>query len=426
MKHVFASNTSVEFEESYKAQLYLAKLVPVVSDGKVTEVLGIATDITEKRQREDREKELNLIIEKNEKRYRSLVEGSQVLICSHDMDGLLMTVNLPGAASIGYSPGELIGHRLDEFLPGEYKYEFVVYLKTIKQTGIFEGFMTVCRKDGGRRIFLCRNILLKEEGIVLGSAQDVTEWKKAEFREKQVKKELQAAKEVAEESNRLKSIFLGTLSHEVRTPLQGILGFAEILDSPTLSDAKRKEYLGIIKRRTYDMQNIIESLLDIASVETGEIRAQPVQTNLYEYAEWMLTKTRQDHPLLKNLELQFENKLSPNTFTVIDPQHLHQVLGNLIGNSIKFTSQGYIRVIFDQSDFQYRISVADTGIGISNESLQHIFKPFRQAHEGISRSKGGIGLGLAICKKMVELWHGEIIVESRPNIGSTFIITIPK
>ena len=425
LTQVFTSQKAVEFEETFKGRLYFSKLLPIISNGGVTEVLGIGTDITEKRNREDREKELNLIIEKNEKRYRSLVEASQVLICSHDLNGYLMTVNLPGANSIGYGREELVGRRLDEFIPEEYRHEFLRYLEVIKERGFFEGFLTVRKKDGSKRIFLFRNVLLKEEAMVLGSAQDVTEWRNAEYREKQIKKELQIAKDEAEESNRLKTIFLGSLSHEVRTPLQGILGFAEILDSSDITETKRKEYLNIIKRRTYDMQNVIESLLDIASVETGEITAVPVEMNIYEYAEIVFSKTRQDYPSLKNVEFILENKLSPHAMAFVDPQHLNQVLINLLRNAVKFTNEGTIKLTFERCTTGYSICVTDTGIGIANEKLLQIFKPFRQAHEGISRSKGGIGLGLAISKKMVELWKGKISVVSELGKGSIFTITIP-
>lgn len=243
---------------------------------------------------------------------------------------------------------------------------------------------------------------------------------------KQTERELKAAKEEAEESNRLKTIFLGNLSHEVRTPLQGILGFAEILENPNLSEVKRKEYLSIIKRRTNDMQNIIESLLDLASLETGEIKAFPVKVNLYEYIEYIFAKANQDFDLAgKPVQLLLDNKLQTRDTTLVDPQHLLQVLNNLLSNALKFTNQGTITLACERLPDYFRVSMIDTGIGIPAHKVEHIFEPFRQAHEGISRSKGGIGLGLAICKKMVEMWGGVIKVESHPGKGSTFSFSVP-
>jgi PAS domain S-box-containing protein len=245
-------------------------------------------------------------------------------------------------------------------------------------------------------------------------------------RRKQTERALTMAKEEAEESNRLKTIFLGNLSHEVRTPLQGIMGFAEILENPNLPPTKRNEYLGIIKRRTNDMQNIIESLLDLASLETGEIRANPHQIQLIGVLEDVFLRIRNDYSLTgKRIELQLVNNLNDEPLAHVDSQHLQQVIINLMSNAIKFTNLGTVILSIDRNAKCYLISVKDTGIGIPSDMLEHIFQPFRQAHEGISRSKGGIGLGLAICKKMVEMWGGTIEVVSHPGTGSMFSFTIP-
>jgi signal transduction histidine kinase len=254
---------------------------------------------------------------------------------------------------------------------------------------------------------------------VLSINIDITNQKQSEI-------ELKLAKEAAEESNRLKTIFLGSLSHEVRTPLQGIMGMAELLELSTTSEEKRKEFIQIIKRRTNDMQNIIESLLDMASLETGEIKSFPVLTNLYEWLQTAYQNTLHDHLLAtKPIQLKIEIDIDKNAVVFVDPQHLQQVLTNLLRNSIKFTNEGSITITAKIEGENYCVQVKDTGIGIEPEKMDHIFKPFRQAHEGLSRSKGGIGLGLSICKKMVEMWNGQIFVESTPGNGSTFSITIP-
>ncbi|NBP69412.1 MAG: sensor histidine kinase [Cytophagia bacterium] len=209
--------------------------------------------------------------------------------------------------------------------------------------------------------------------------------------------------------------------------MQGILGLAEILENPDLTLETRGTYLNIIKQRTADMQNIIEALLDLASIESGEIKPFPVQTNIYEFAESMHDRAKQD-PLLvgKKIELYHQNNLKTTAVAFIDPQHLLQVATNLVRNAIKFTNEGNIMLAYHESDQAYVISISDTGIGIATDKIDHIFKPFRQAHEGISRSKGGIGLGLSICNKMVEMWGGRITVSSVLGKGSTFSFTVPK
>ncbi len=254
--------------------------------------------------------------------------------------------------------------------------------------------------------------------IIRGTVQDVTEYKRIE-------KELLNAKEAAEESNRLKTIFLGSLSHEVRTPLQGILGMTELLELPNSAE-KQREFISIIKRRTHDLQTIIESLLDLASIEAGEIKSFPTDLNLHELIEVIYKRAKQDYfrqdkPILFKLK----NEIQPTSIVTIDPYHLTQVLTNFISNAVKFTEHGEITLSISKTEKHYVFEIADTGIGIAPDKLEHIFKPFRQAHEGLSRSKGGIGLGLSICKKMIEMWKGSLKVTSELGKGSTFQFTVP-
>lgn len=254
--------------------------------------------------------------------------------------------------------------------------------------------------------------------IVRGTVQDVTEYKRIE-------KELMDAKELAEESNRLKTIFLGSLSHEVRTPLQGILGITELLELPN-SIEKQREFISIIKRRTNDLQTIIESLLDLASIEAGEIKSFPTDLNLYELMEVIYHRAKQDHFRdEKSVAFKLQNEIHPSSMVTIDPYHFTQVLTNFISNAVKFTEQGEITLTISRSDKYFVFEISDTGIGIAPDKLEHIFKPFRQAHEGLSRSKGGIGLGLSICKKMIEMWKGSLKVTSQLGKGSTFQFTVP-
>ncbi len=429
LRNVHRNNVIFQSEETLRDKVYLTKLIPILSDGEVHEVLTINIDVTEIRKREERERELNRKIEISEKRYRHLVEESKVLICTHTPGGDLLMINKPGAQIIGFEPDEITGKNLREFLPDEFHPDVEHYLRHISINRTFEGFMTVLAKDGSKRIFLFKNAMIDDgpEPYILGSAQDVTEWRKAEYREQRIKQELQLAKEVAEESNRLKTIFLGNLSHEVRTPLQAILGFSEILENVDLPVAKRREYINIIKRRTADMQNVIESLLDLASLETGEIKAYSVEVNLSEFIEAEFVKAMQDHDLsAAPVQFLLENIFITGAVCNVDPQHLHQVLTNLLSNAFKFIQEGTITLAGEETPGDFRFSITDTGIGIEARKLDDIFKPFRQAHEGLSRSKGGIGLGLSICKKMIDLWGGQLTVLSEPGKGSTFSFTIPK
>lgn len=237
---------------------------------------------------------------------------------------------------------------------------------------------------------------------------------------------LKRAKEEAEASNQLKTVFLGNLSHEVRTPLQGIQGLAELLETTSFPEEKQVEFLRLIQRRTKDLQNIIESLLDLASIESGAIRPYASSFNLKKFIENFYQQTRENRQVKSSaIEFELQLSISESSYVEIDPNHLTQVLNNLVSNAFKFTESGSVLLECFKEPGQYRIQVADTGLGIGEDEIQHIFKPFRQAHEGLSRSKGGIGLGLSICKEMIVMWHGTIQVNSQPGVGSVFSFTIP-
>ncbi len=239
-------------------------------------------------------------------------------------------------------------------------------------------------------------------------------------------RERDKAIEEAVDSNRLKTVFMGTLSHEVRTPLQGIQGMVELMESPKLDEKQRQDYLAIVKRRAIDLQNVIESLLDMASIETGRVVAQPVRFDLHRaideiYQQELLNigmhRTRVEYKLLNNLPI--------DSLVYIDPLHLKQVVNNLFSNATKFTRQGSIEVNAFKNAREYVIEIIDTGIGIKSENLETIFEPFRQADEGLNRSAGGMGLGLTICKRFVSLWSGTIKASINEKAGSTFTFTIP-
>lgn len=420
----------LQIEEQVNERFVSAKLVPIVKSDQVVEVLIIITDITDLKRRREMEQELNQKIERSEQRYRHLVEESRVLICTHTLTGDLLNINKPGAAMVAYDVDSLVGKNLKALLPAEYHANYEQYLQQICEERVVEGFMTIITRKEQRLVLLFRNILITEPGQephILATAQDVTEWKKAEYRERQARLELQEAKEAAEESNRLKTIFLGSLSHEVRTPLQAIIGLSEILETPAISLPKRQQYLNFIKQRAEDMQDIIDSLLDMASIETGELKSFPVVTNLSELVTAFVGKQQQSMQLTgtSSVQLELDNQLPPDTTVLLDPVHVQQVLSNLVRNGLKFTEQGTVTVRCYPIENACLIEVIDTGIGISSDMLEQIFKPFRQAHEGLSRSKGGIGLGLSICKKMIDMWHGELRVKSTPGVGSTFSFTIP-
>ncbi|RLD14368.1 hypothetical protein DRI50_05525 [candidate division KSB1 bacterium] len=253
-----------------------------------------------------------------------------------------------------------------------------------------------------------------------GITWDITELKAAA--ETQLK-----AKEAAEEANRAKSQFLANMSHEIRTPLNAIIGLNLLLRHTSL-DAKQKDYVAKIHFSATSLLNIIDEILDFSRIEAGKLRIENTKFNM-DLVLSRLSKTIYLNARDKELELIFDQDphIPPTLFG--DPLRISQVLNNLISNAIKFTEQGQIIVAVDlaKKDSQFvtlRFSVKDTGIGIPEEKLTHLFNPFTQADISISRKYGGTGLGLSICKQLVEMMGGRIWAQSTLGQGSTFFFEL--
>ena len=237
--------------------------------------------------------------------------------------------------------------------------------------------------------------------------------------------QLLKAKEIAEESDRLKSAFLANMSHEIRTPMNGILGFAELLKEPDLSGDEQQEYISIIQKSGARMLNIINDIVSISKVESGQMEVSISATDindLLEHIHNFFKPEAEQH----GLQLFFKKVLHPNAAIVkTDKEKIYAILTNLVKNALKFTKKGSIELGCQMKDNYFEFFVRDTGIGISKEQQQFIFERFRQGSESLSRNYEGAGLGLSISKAYVEMLGGCIQVESEPGKGSTFYFTIP-
>ena len=233
------------------------------------------------------------------------------------------------------------------------------------------------------------------------------------------------SKERAEESDRLKLAFLANMSHEIRTPMNGILGFTELLKEPKLSGKEQQEYIDIIERSGKRMLNIINDIISISKVESGQIEVSLSETNINEQIEYIQTFFKPEAKL-KGIELFISKKLAEeDTFVKTDREKVYAVLTNLVKNALKFTNEGSIEFGCEKKGNHLEFFIKDTGLGISKSQKKIIFERFRQANETISRTHEGSGLGLAISKAYVEMLNGKIWVESKQGKGSTFYFTIP-
>jgi PAS domain S-box-containing protein len=235
---------------------------------------------------------------------------------------------------------------------------------------------------------------------------------------------LQAAVEKAQESDHLKTAFLNNLSHEIRTPLNAIIGFGEFLGNPDLDSDEQSKFVGIIQKNGFQLAGIINDIVSMATIEAGQEVLRETETNIQEVIEVVhqqyLKATNQ-----KGLEFSIENILNEEEAQVIsDETKLTQMLGNLVGNAIKFTEKGRIKINCSLKGEQLHFTVSDTGMGIDEKHHAFIFERFRQIEPDSSKLYGGNGLGLAITKAYAELMGGEIWVESSPGKGSRFHFTI--
>lgn len=242
----------------------------------------------------------------------------------------------------------------------------------------------------------------------------------------QVNEALSKAKEKAVESDRLKSAFLANMSHEIRTPMNGILGFADLLKEPELTGEAQKKYVNIIQRSGERMLNIINDLISISKIESGQMELILSETNINEVIDYLFAFFKPETDL-KGLQLSVKNTMPVKEAEIItDKEKLFAILTNLIKNAIKYTHKGSIEFGYHQKGDELEFFVSDTGIGIPEDKLESVFDRFVQVDHRLSSDYEGAGLGLAITKSYVEMLGGKIWVKSGKNIsGSVFSFTIP-
>lgn len=236
--------------------------------------------------------------------------------------------------------------------------------------------------------------------------------------------ELDKASALASAANSAKSAFLANMSHEIRTPMTAILGYAELLSDSSISDLEKAGHIVTIRRNGEHLIGIINDILDISKIEAGKMTLEAIDTPVIQLAEDIVTLMR-PRAIAKNLFIEASLKFPLPARINSDPLRLRQVLVNLLGNAVKFTQSGSVRLQVSYANSMLRFSVIDSGIGMTLEQAEKLFQPFSQADESTSRRFGGTGLGLAISQRLVTMMGGAIKIESAAGVGTTFWFEIP-
>ena len=346
--------------------------------------------------------------------------------CAFDQDYTMLFIGESCTTITGYTPEEFVEKKTISFnqliLPEYRDSIWKNWQEIVAGKQVFESEYPIKTASGeikwlwerGRGVFDENGELQFLEGYI----EDITESKKD-------KTELIKAKEKAEESDRLKSAFLANISHEIRTPMNGILGFAELLKEPDLAPQNQIEFINVIETSGQRMLNIINDLIDISKIESGETTLRIKKTNVLNMLqELYLFFTPEVNQ--KDIKIDFLCDLDPEDSNIeTDSQKLNQIMTNLIKNAVKFTGKGSISFGCQKQNSKLKFFVTDTGPGIPTDQKNIIFERFRQGNMHLTRKYEGAGLGLAISKAYVELLGGTIHLESEPGKGSTFWFELP-
>jgi PAS domain S-box-containing protein len=367
--------------------------------------------------------------ERSESKFRSMFEMSGVPAALVDVNGHFKLTNDQYCKMTGYSRSELLGMTFSELTHPEDREPNLEQFKRLI-AGVEKNLHVEKRyvAKNGDIIWVIIDSAMIEQSVgedvkVIAIAQDITKRKVAEMA-------AESAQKIADEANRAKTEFLAFMGHEIRTPLGVILGFAELLKNPVLDEKLRDDFTRTIHRNAVELGSLIDDMLDLSKVEAGRLELLREDVVI----EDLMRDIRDTFTLeaeLKDIHLEISIDSNVPHAVRTDHRRLRQILINIVGNAVKYTSSGHIKVKVGDVVLKSGqgpclvFEVEDTGCGISSDELQQIFKPFGQAKRILAKKIRGTGLGLVLSKQLARLLGGDVVLkESKPNSGSTFQITI--
>ncbi|MCX6278898.1 MAG: PAS domain S-box protein [Bacteroidetes bacterium] len=397
-----------------KTMYFLATTNPVKDEtGKVILNLTNATDITGLKHTQE-------ILNTTLARHEALLDAIPDMMFVIDAEGAIVDFHAENYDELYINPETFLHKNVKEVLPKEVADLTLEKVVSVLATGQSDHSTYSLEIKGATKHFESRYVSCGD-GQVLSIIRDITDRRQAE-------QELIFAKEHAQESDRLKSAFLANMSHEIRTPMNGILGFAGLLKEPDLTGEEQQKYIRIIEKSGARMLNIINDIVDISKIESGQMEISISETNINQQIEFIYIFFKPEVEK-KGIKFSFKNPLPSNEALIkTDREKIYAILTNLVKNAIKYTNQGSIEFGYSvetQCLASLQFFVKDTGIGIPKDRHQAIFDRFVQADIEDRNALQGAGLGLSITKAYIEMLGGAISVESEPGKGSTFYFTIP-
>lgn len=414
--------SEISFVKDYKSSCetlwFKVKLTRIELNKASMNIIVMLDDITHSRK-------ISQELENSEKYFREITDNMLDVIFKVDITGIIQYVSPSVRGLLGYKKNELLGKSI---FTGVHKDDLDMVMDVFNKSLIRKEGTRIelrYRKEDGYYIWtdIVSNLLYSDDGNVTGAivvSRDITERKKTE-------EELEKAKITAESASLAKSEFLANMSHEIRTPINSIIGMADRALATDLDQEQRK-YITLARESSDSLLKIINNILDFSKVESGNIRVEEISFQIREILNEVIDALaiRANE---KKLEFMFYIYPDVDEILIGDPWKLKQVLINVIGNAIKFTEKGEVVLYVEKiggncCKTQLKFSVIDTGIGIQEDSMNSVFKSFNKVNNLYNKKYSGIGLGLAICKQIVDLMGGSIWFESKYKKGSKFYFTL--
>ena len=354
--------------------------------------------------------------------YETFFTASLDLLVIRDAQFKIVKVNQAWERVLGYRADELEGQPMLSFIHPDDVAASRSQMQRIKTERDVRGIVNRYRcRDGSYRYLEWR---ARQEGeLVYGIARDVTE-------RLAIEAEMAQAKAAVEAASKAKSEFLASMSHELRTPLNAILGFSEVIRDHVLGDepsawTKYREYAGSIYSSGTHLLSLISEVLDLSKIESGgfELHIERFDMKMVILDSLLLVEPQAERGKVRILPLDVAGDVTVDA----DMRAIKQVIVNVLANAVKFTpGGGEIKVRCHEEEGAVHVTIKDSGIGIAEGHLESVFEPFHQGDAKLARQYGGTGLGLSVCRRLVEMHGGRIWLDSTPNIGTTVFFHLPK